>query len=282
MKDWQNVALIWSIAVCKWYLPRSVSLDERSQLPPFPSSLLPFILSLFLSPSQDMLRSMTSPKDAHDDHLRHLLDQRNTRAAVHGRFPSLSECSDSPSIYSRGFFSPRSTDRHDIDTQSLDVRFRSPPTSAFDGRSHHDRMNDPAASMLDLDDDPRSSYAPSDAYDDRDEEEQLEDEDDEESLPRMSLLGPKMRFHSRAPWEMDENALEEEDESENGQSNYGVEKHSARAKDSSLKKTFGFGSSSPRVSSSSRPSGESVRSQEKSKRSFESTTSRISYPRGAL
>jgi hypothetical protein len=80
-------------------------------------------------------------------------------------------------------------------------------------------------------------------------------------LPRMSLLGPKMRFHGRAPWEMEEDALQEEEE-EQPQQNY----------DTLLSVTMrGLGLSSSRRGSPSRPSTESARSQVNSHRSFETT-----------
>lgn len=213
-----------------------------------------------------MLRSLHSPNDDHDDHVRQLLDQRTTRAHMHGRFPSLSEFSDSPSVYSRAFFSPRPTEKSDVDPR-LQYTSPSPPPHP---RSNLNRLNDPAASMLDLDDDPRMSYASSDVY-----EETTVDDEDDEPMPRMSLLGPKMRFHSRAPWEMEEGLLQEEDESD-----YGAPV--PHGKESSIKKGFVFGAMSPRPSNASRPSGESSRSQGVLKRSFDTTSSQISNPRGAL
>ncbi|KAG5647610.1 hypothetical protein DXG03_008963 [Asterophora parasitica] len=199
-----------------------------------------------------MQRSVISSPDPHDDHLRVLLDQRTNRADVQGRFSTLSQFSDTPSTYSRPFFSPHPSDHDPTDSPSV-APLQSPNTSAFTTRSR-DRMNDPTASMLDLDDDPRMSIA-SGAYDHDDEREAPEDD----RSGRMSYLGPKMRFHSRAPWEMDEEALEEEDDPKSG-----------------------FAFSSPRTSNASRPSVESTRSQANAKRSFDTTSSHISYPRGAL
>ncbi|RDB29180.1 hypothetical protein Hypma_015666 [Hypsizygus marmoreus] len=207
-----------------------------------------------------MLRSAHSPSDPHDDHLRLLLDQRATRADIQGRFSTLSQFSDTPSVYSRPFFSPRPVDQESLRSpvaQSL----KSPTASTFSAR---ERLNDPSTSMLDLDEDPRLSMV-SDVYE---EDQQLVDDDDDEPMPRMSLLGPKMRFHSRAPWEMDDETLQEENESD-----YGTLLPTSKK---------GFGFSSPRSSDVSRPSGESTRSQAKTKRSFETTISQVSYPRGAL
>ncbi|KAF9022460.1 hypothetical protein BDZ89DRAFT_1115480 [Hymenopellis radicata] len=154
---------------------------------------------------------LRSPPDAHDDHLRKLLDQRTTRADLHSRVPSMSECSvDTPSMYSHAFFSPRPGDKEDDDDRS----FMS--TSSRPRRVERNRINELAVSMLDLDDDPRSSMASSSTFDDYEEQGEYGDHDDEddESMPRMSLLGPKMRFHSKAPWELDEGPLMEDDEGE--------------------------------------------------------------------
>lgn len=207
-----------------------------------------------------MLGSVNPPSDPHDDHLRHLLDQRTTRA---GRFSALSQLSDTPSVYSRPYFSPRPVDK-ELHSISTELRYNSPTSPIAASRTNRDRLNDPAASILDLDDS-RSSISSSDVYDD-DEQRPVDDEDDE-SLPRMSLLGPKMRFHSRAPWELDDEALQEEEEPD-----YGTLLPSSKK---------GFVFSSPRTSTS-RPSGESTRSQVRSQKSFETTSSQMSYPRGAL
>src|SRR6266436_5244043 len=54
------------------------------------------------------LFAMNPPSSAQDDNLRRLLDQRAARGDTHHtRFPSLTEFSDSPSIYSHPHFSPR-------------------------------------------------------------------------------------------------------------------------------------------------------------------------------
>ncbi|PIL31648.1 hypothetical protein GSI_06350 [Ganoderma sinense ZZ0214-1] len=151
---------------------------------------------------------MNSPVDyrAHDDHLKHLLDQRAARADLHARFPSLSEFSDSPSVYSHPQFSPCPQDR--MDGQSHSFRFpRSPnaytpslsePRSPISDR---ERLNIPTASSLDLDDDPRSSSELNSIRDGQDPDDPPHDPEDE---PRISIYGPKMRFHSPAPWEEDD------------------------------------------------------------------------------
>ncbi|KAG6832295.1 hypothetical protein H0H92_003528 [Tricholoma furcatifolium] len=141
------------------------------------------------------------------------------------------------------------------------AQLQSPTTSTFTTRTHRERLDDPSTSMLDLDDDPRSSLA-SDDY--NGEQRSL---DNSNELRRLSYLGPNLRFHSRAPWETDDLALDDEDQS--------------RSILLSSKKAFGF-SNSPRPSNVHRPSVESTRSQAKSKHSIETASSQVSYPRGAL
>ncbi|KAJ7076572.1 hypothetical protein B0H15DRAFT_955584 [Mycena belliarum] len=200
--------------------------------------------------------------DPHDAHLRALLDQRAARAAVTADYDT-----DSPSIYSsQGFFSPRPNDFAHHETRS--PRFypaspRSPPET-------RNRLNELAESMLAREDSERDEN--------EDEEEDLSFSDEapdtvdaahEPDDSRMSLLGPKMRFLGRAPWE-DGAVLEEEDEPEPDRGRDGI------------RKGLGFRSSSRATTASSRPSGESSRShQAKPKRSFETTSSGNSpYGRG--
>ena len=216
-----------------------------------------------------MSRSLYTPNDDHDHHLRNLIDQRTTRADVHGRYPSVSEFSDTPSMYSRGHFSPTTSDsssHYGAHVLSSRLPLASP-------HSRGNQQYDPQASMLDLEDDRRTSYASSGVYD----HDNVED-DDRESVDRMSYLGPKMRFHSRAPWETEEGTLEEEEEElEDNHRHFPAGFPFSRAKSTTSR------SSSPRPSySSTRPSGESARSQLPPKRSFETINSQMSYPRGAL
>ncbi|KIM47882.1 hypothetical protein M413DRAFT_15965 [Hebeloma cylindrosporum] len=207
------------------------------------------------------------PNDAHEDrHLHHLIDQRSARADVHGRYPSISEYSDTPSVYSRAFFSPRPSNGADDDHPS--------PISPSHRSLNGSRLNDPTASMLDLDDDSRSSFAASDTYDD--DHTAYEDGDDNEPRTRISYLGPKMRFHSRAPWEMEDGTLDEEDEPDENP------RHFPSFGRSNGSKAIQSGSSSPRPSYATRPSGESSRSYVRPKRSFETINSQISYGRGDL
>ncbi|KAI0721333.1 hypothetical protein C8T65DRAFT_735345 [Cerioporus squamosus] len=152
---------------------------------------------------------MNSPVDfrAHDDHLKDLLGQRAARADLHGRYPSLSEFSDSPSVYSHAHFSPRPPDRPTLDGHSHSFRFPQSPKvyspsisdSPRSPISDRERLAIPNASSLDLDDDPRSSADLNSLHDFEDDS----PTEEEEELPTVNI-GPKMRFHSPAPWEEDE------------------------------------------------------------------------------
>lgn len=234
---------------------------------------------------------MNSPSDAHADHLRHLLDQRTARADVHAhtRFPSLSEFSDTPSVYSHPFFSPRPTmDKAEADGNAHPYGLEVPysRSTCASPMSNRQRLNDPNASMLDLDDDSRSSIRSVATYDDDQRtinSMEYESDSDDEPQPRMSLLGPKMRFHGPAPWETSEDPLQEEDEPEDEpRPSFTSKRGRGRsAKGDGIMKTLGLGSSS-RPSTGSRPSIESNRSQGKSKRSLESGFSLAPNPHGAL
>ena len=139
--------------------------------------------------------------------------------------------------------------------------------------SDRERLQNPAASSLDLEDDYRTSYTPSDFYgDDQDESELVQDDDS-----RMSMLGPKMRIHGRAPWEMGEDTLDEGDESDSSGKSRIFTKKSFKGKAS---KGFGMGTSKPSLPS--RPSCESARSGAQSKGSFETISSNLSSSQGAL
>ena len=106
----------------------------------------------------NMSTSIRAADGQYHDHLRRLLDQRTARAGLHGRFPSssLSEFSASPSIYSHAPFSPRLVDRTDDDGYASSSHYRRPsePSSPMSDRQ---RLENPNASSLDLDDDSRSS-----------------------------------------------------------------------------------------------------------------------------
>jgi hypothetical protein len=228
--------------------------------------------------------------DAQEDHLRRLLDLRAARADLHGRIPSISEFTDTPSIYSNAFFSPRPLDKPDVEADNslyepscrASIASRSP--EPISPSSNHEFLGNRAASILELDEDSPSSFPPAvhpycDEENSRiDEEEEVDGDEDPDT--HMSLLGPKMRFHSRAPWETGEDALREEDEPEEGvPSNRG---RGMFSKGEGIIKGFGLASSGRRSSSAGRRSGESARSQGMSKSSYETTLPQPSSPRGAL
>lgn len=220
-----------------------------------------------------MLRSVRQPK-LDDNRPRLLLDQPDACADPFGRFTTDSQFSGTPSVYSRAFFSPRPDDKPHPNFPTNDFSFKSPTLQQPKRRL----LDDPSSSMLDLDEDVRSSLTISEAYDHGDEEDKrTQEEDDDESLTRMSYLGPKMRFHSRAPWELEDETVQEVDETEStGHSSFIGMLTGGRGK-SGQKVDI----SSPRTSNVGRPSVESGRSQLSAKRSFE-TTSSIAHPRGAL
>jgi hypothetical protein len=134
------------------------------------------------------------------DHIRQLLNQRHASTPHHSRFPSVSDVSDSPSVYSRSPFTP----------YVFNGVEQSTPIPTFDDR-------DQEPSTLDQSDGHRASYATArttygteETYGSRDE---LPPTDDDEPEHRMSMLGIKMRFHSKAPWEAGgEDILEEEEQ----------------------------------------------------------------------
>ncbi|KAF9502535.1 hypothetical protein BDN71DRAFT_1438184 [Pleurotus eryngii] len=203
-----------------------------------------------------MLRSLTinSPVDDHDDHrLRRLLDERVAHAPFHARCPSVSEFTDTPSVYSHPFFSPRpmAFPEHDPNFSSNRSCATQNNWSFPQARNTYDRMDDPAASMLDMEDDSSVSM---DFPDEDSDTHSPRNSDGEDDIPRMSLLGPKMRVHSKAPWEVDDD-LDEANESDTSTDPV-----------SALKKTFKFGASS---SSTGRASDESSRSQSQGKASLE-------------
>ncbi|KAF9229145.1 hypothetical protein BS17DRAFT_762846 [Gyrodon lividus] len=141
---------------------------------------------------------------------------------------------------------------------------------------HRSRRNDPAASSLDLDDETAStgrSISTIDAEDDSDLDGDLDD-----ASHRISLQGPKIRFHSRAPWEIEDDILQGEESDNSSRSGTIGSKFKGKvSKADSLMRTFGKG-----TSIASRPSFESARSQASSRPSFVMTATNYSGSRGAL
>ncbi|KAF9569893.1 hypothetical protein CPC08DRAFT_745725 [Agrocybe pediades] len=220
---------------------------------------------------------MFRSQDAHDLHLRALLDQRVARTDAGGRYSAVPELLDTPSVYSHHNFSPISD--HDDRQYSYrrDLDYASPASTAhsrFTGEHSHVQ----SASMLDFDDDSRSPFPRTSKLDDEEEDSDDATQEGPDTASRMSYLGPKMRFHSRAPWEMEGDALDEECETEEGSRSYPPNFPFSRCNTDSRSSTFS--SSSPRPSyTASRPSGESSIMP---KRSFETVSSQISYSKGAM
>ena len=148
---------------------------------------------------------MSHHNSPNNDHIRQLLNQRHAFSSKphHSPFPSVSDVSDSPSVYSRSPFTPRPFDKAEQSTRI--------PT--FD-----DQDREP--STLDLSDETRTSYTTAQTtygtevtYGSRDDLSLTEDDEPEN---RMSMLGIKMRFHSKAPWEAGGEDIPEEDERNSG------------------------------------------------------------------
>ena len=181
---------------------------------------------------------LRSPMDAH--HRRHPLHHR-------ARFPSLTEFPDSPSVYSPAYPSP------DADAHSSFSRLSA------------SEFTDETASTI-------RSLAPDDLQDDSDV-----DVDDDASH-RISLQGPRIRFHSRAPWETDDVTPHGEQSENNARSgSIGSKLKGTASGAGSLIRTFTRGSST-----ASRPSVDSARSQVSATSSFAITAGNYSSSRGAL
>ncbi|KAG1825797.1 uncharacterized protein BJ212DRAFT_1316217 [Suillus subaureus] len=188
-----------------------------------------------------MLRSVHSPWDAQDD-----FRSLRSYAPRHTRFPSISEFSDSPS-----------------DSSSQ----RRPSIS------NSDYLDDHAASSLDLDDEDVTGVSINTA--DTTDDTENDDEDDDASH-RMSVQGPKIRFHSRAPWETgEEDTIDGNDSDHSAMSTAFGKKVKSKTVKADLIRHFG-------KSSSARPSAESFRSQVQSNGSFEIVAGNHSSSRGAL
>ncbi|EMD42010.1 hypothetical protein CERSUDRAFT_102394 [Gelatoporia subvermispora B] len=123
--------------------------------------------------------------------------------------------------------------------------------------SDRERLNYPDSSSLDLDDDPRAS----EIYESPPEDDELSPAEDEE-MPRVSMYGPKMRFHSPAPWETGEDEADSLSDVETSDSKW------SRSKPDVSKKGWGL----PRASSETRPSTDSTRSYPKPKHSFDNSS----------
>lgn len=144
-------------------------------------------MSRYDSPNNDRIRQLNQ---------RHA----SNSSPYHSRFPSVSDVSDSLSVYSRSHYTPHPFDKAEQPTQ----------TPTFDDQ---DQLEE--SSTFDISDDPRTSYATArttydteDTYGSRDGLSLTEDDEPEN---RMSVLGIKMRFHSKAPWEAGGEDIPEEE-----------------------------------------------------------------------
>lgn len=197
---------------------------------------------------------MNSPSPAQEDNLRRLLDQRAARGDTHHtRSPSLSEFSDSPSIYSHAHFSPRPPH---LDSSSPQFDFSIPPQYA---RPSFEAMRSFAASSTGKHDlgahgaDPTIGARP-----ERSHSPESIPSEDEGLDPRMSFLGPTMRFHSPPPWET-EDAIKEEGEQEDDARSLVSKRGTSKTRGEGFIR--GFGRVAPtKPTPSARPSVESVRS----------------------
>lgn len=171
----------------------------------------------------------------------------------HTRFPSLTEFSDSPSIYSHPHFSPRPP-HPDSSPPQFDFaipRYARQPFSAMrsiDSSSTDTHSLDGSATDVRLE---RSASLESITPED-----ELEEQDS-----RMSFLGPTMRFHSLAPWETEDNTTEGVEQEDDARSFVTKRARSKTRGDGFIK---GFNkSASARATSTARPSFESTFSRDK-------------------
>ena len=223
------------------------------------------------------LSTMSARQDLHyhEDHLRRLLDQRTARADLHGRFPSVSDFSDSPSVYSHAHFSPRPVDR-DLELSSgsyhhFAVHERRPSVPQSPGITDRQRLNIPDASSLDLDDDSQPSYTPEPSTSHDDDEGIAADGtgDDDAEVHRVSAYGPKMTVHSRAPWEMGEDDVVDLNDADGSYKKSGF-KFTRKENPKKSRQRDG------RHQCETRPSLDSLRSQSRLKQSFETVSSQVS------
>jgi hypothetical protein len=201
----------------------------------------------------------SSPSSAQDDNLRRLLDQRAARADIHHtRFPSLTEFSDSPSIYSHSHFSPRSPHP---DSSPPQFDFAVPPQYA--SRPVFNATMRSFASSATTTEDTHGLDDPNLDVCLLEQSASLESiqPEDEELESRMSFLGPTMRFHSLAPWETEDNiteGVEQEDDARSFVAKRGKSKTRGDGFIKGLSKP-----ASSKATSTARPSIESTISRDK-------------------
>ncbi|KAF8271453.1 hypothetical protein EI94DRAFT_1797184 [Lactarius quietus] len=192
---------------------------------------------------------MNSPSPAQQDNLRRLLDQRAARADIHhARFPSLTEFSDSPSIYSHAHFSPRPPH---CDSSSPQFDLAVPSQYA---RPSLEGMRSFAASPTSV----HSADPTMGVHQERSHSPESVPSEDEEPDPRMSFLGPTMRFHSPAPWETEEAVKEEAGDQEDDARSVLSKRGRSKTRGEGFMRNFGRVAPA-KSTSAARPSVESLR-----------------------
>lgn len=199
---------------------------------------------------------MNSPSPAQEDNLRRLLDQRAGRADIHhARIPSLTEFSDSPSIYSHGHFSPRPSH---LDSSPPQFNFAIPPHYAQPSFEAVRSFSPSAIGIRELGTD--GVTPTTNTRRERSTSPESIPSDDEEPVPRLSFLGPTMRFHSPAPWETEEAITEGGDQEDDARSLVTRRSRSKTRGDGFIKN---FGRTAPaKATSAARPSLESTNGRE--------------------
>ena len=230
-----------------------------------------------------MLASLQPNSPTSEQAVRDLIDQRARASHTRYSSASYSQRSDSPSIYSRGDLSPN-TQTHpqgEWISQSDQMSLRGQNQSGFDDdeddslttftRSSFDR--DDQVSLPPADDDisifsiptpkaPAQPISVPSPLQDLDIDVGSPGTEPVEEGPRMSMLGPKMRFVSKAPWELGEDDLAEEEDEEPGSATdtlsiFGSKMSSWRNKDQDKSSPKGLGLATLRSRSPGFPSASS-------------------------
>lgn len=207
---------------------------------------------------------MNLPSPLQEDILRRLPDQRVARADIHHTSsPSLTQYPDTPSIYSQ--FSPRPPH---LDSTPPQFDFIVPPQYA---RPSLDAVRSLASSTTDthsLDTDNTNSTT--DFLPERSPSAESTNSEDDGSEPRMSFLGPTMRFHSPAPWETEDNVkggIEQEDDARS----FVTKRNRSKTRGDGFMKSFGrSGPAKATSASAARPSIESTNGKDRDKVSADS------------
>ncbi|KAI0257616.1 hypothetical protein BJV78DRAFT_48836 [Lactifluus subvellereus] len=200
---------------------------------------------------------MNSPSPAQEDNLRRLLDQRAGRADIHhARIPSLTEFSDSPSIYSHAHFSPRPPH---LDSSPPQFDFAIPPQYVRPSLEAVRSFSPSAIGIRELGTDDATPTTNIHREWSTSPESTLPD--DEESDPRLSFLGPTMRFHSPAPWETEE-LITAGGEQEDDARSFVTKRSRSKTRGDGFIKSFGR-TAPARATSAARPSLESTNGREK-------------------